>query len=754
MLSPFRNEHHSWLWRSGVAAATTGCAVVLTHLLWPFVQYTPFLLGFAAAILAAAMAGRAAGFLAVGFGLIGYVVFPPPLQARGFAQLLAGFALISGTFSWLVGTHREIEAALRASQRRLTQAQELAHVGNWQWDVAQNALWWSDELYRIFGVDRASFHLTYSTFLALVHPDDRATIERAMHQAAHEHEPYDVTHRIVRPDGEVRVLNGHGRAEVDETGQDVRVIGAVQDITELRAAEETVRRSERRLQTIIDAEPACVKLVSPDGLLLDMNRAGLHMVGATDVSEVVGRPAVDLVHPQDGAAYLEMHRQVCNGSPSSLEFRIVGLRGRERWVDAHVVPFETLTDSGDVQATILSVASEVTERKRLEDRLRQSLKMEAVGRLAAGIAHDFNNLLVAISGYSEMVSTTLEDSDTRRADLMEVRKAAERAAALTRQLLAFGRQQLLRPRVLDVNLLIGSVQKLLRRTIRADIDLTLNLNPFIEPIRVDPSQLEHVLLNLAVNAQDAMPNGGRLSFTTENVDVDRAFAARLVPMTPGPYVRVTVSDTGTGIAAEIQARVFEPFFTTKGGSKGTGLGLATAYGVVKQSGGFIWLTSHPGQGTTFDIYLPAVAEAVETQVEPEHVGQPTGGSETILLAEDDTAVRQLAAKVLRQWGYTVLEARDGDEALGVARSQRERIDLLVTDVVMPGLGGRALAVKVSEDNPSLRVLYASGYTADQLVQRDGRARVSFLAKPFLPLDLVRKVREVLDSPDRCVDEVE
>jgi len=715
---------------------------VVTHAFWRVLQHTPFLLGFGAAILSSRVGGRTTGFLAVIIGALGYASFPPPLPADGFGRLLFGFVVISGAFSWLVARRYEVEAALRLTEARLRESQEVAQVGNWQWDVAGDKLWWSDELYRIFGVERASFQLSYAAFLQLVHPEDRSIIERAVRGAVQERRPYEVEHRVVRPSGEVRVLHGHGRVVLDERGQVIRIVGAAQDITERKASEEIVNRSERRLQTIIDAEPACVKLVSPDGTLLEMNRAGLEMIGAEDISQLAGRPVIDLVHPEDRDRFVEMHRAASAGSPGILEFRIVGLKGEELWMDAHAVPFDMFTDTGERQRAVLSVTSDITERKRLEDQLRQSQKMEVIGMLAGGIAHDFNNLLTAIGGYTELVLETLDGGDTRREDLQEVTKASQRATALTRQLLAVSRRQILQPTVLDVNGMVGDVQKLLRRTIPESIDLQLALGP-VDPVRADRGQLEQVVLNLAINAGDAMPQGGHLRLATATVDVDEAWAHRHAPMPAGRYVRLTVSDTGVGMPPETKARIFEPFFTTKERGKGTGLGLATVYGIVKQSEGFIWVDSEVGRGTTFDVYLPVVRESVAPSVQLPPVVEVKGGTQTILLAEDDGAVRRLARDVLTNRGYTVLDARDGDEALEIARQYGGPIHLLIADVVMPGLSGRDLSERLNIDRPDVRVLYTSGYTENLMIRAGFDQSLTLLAKPFLPADLLRKVNEVL-----------
>ena len=634
---------------------------------------------------------------------------------------------------------------LAASEARLAEAQEVANTGNWEWNVLDNTEFWSDQLYRIFGVEPKSFSPTFETFLKFLHPDDRAGIREMIRRTLADHQPFQCDNRIVRPNGEIRILHVRGRVLVNDAGQVVRFLGIAQDITDRKVAEQVLANSERRLHTIIDAEPACVKVVSPDGTLIDMNPAGLEMLGADTLAQIRGGAVLDLIHPADRKRFREAHVAASNGLTQRLEFRIVGLNGVERWVDSQMVPFDLSTDRAGTQSAVLSVTTDVTEHKRLEEQLRQSHKMEAVGVLAGGVAHDFNNLLTAIAGYTDLTLETLDRDDSRRADLLEVRKASERAAALTRQLLAFSRRQVLQTKVLDANALIADVHKLFRRTIPEHITLILDLDPALEPVRADPGQLERVFLNLAVNAADAMPNGGELRIATSIANVDERTARRRLPITPGRYIKVEVSDTGVGMSAETLTRIFEPFFTTKERGKSTGLGLATVYGIVKQSGGFIWVDSEEGGGTTFEIYLPAVDERIEPTSPVTSPPEAVGGTETILLAEDDGAVRRLAADVLRKHGYTVLEARDGEEAQGMAETYQGSIDMLVTDVVMPGLSGSQLAERLLKLRPNVLVLYSSGYS-ENMTRRSGfEEGLPLLEKPYLPKALLYKVREVLDG---------
>jgi signal transduction histidine kinase len=409
------------------------------------------------------------------------------------------------------------------------------------------------------------------------------------------------------------------------------------------------------------------------------------------------------------------------------------------------------TAAAEAAAIILAATAEVstkvaaifaTEQDQLVEHLQQAERLSAVGQLAGGIAHDFNNLLTTINGYTEFVLMTLDKSDARREDLIEVSKAGLRAVTLTRQLLAFSRQQVLQPRVLDVNALITGIQALLRRTMSEDIEVVMALGD-VAPVRVDAGQFDQMLLNLALNARDAMPDGGQLHFVTDSVDVDEAFTRQHPLMTPARYTRLTVSDTGVGMTRETQARIFEPFFTTKPVGKGTGLGLATVYGIVKQSGGFVWVESHVGRGTSFTVYLPVVNAPLEPTPSARASELTVGGAETILLVEDDGAVRRLATHSLSYRGYHVLDARDGEHGLAVAHQYQGPIHLLLTDVVMPGLCGPDLASRLLPTRPEMRVLYSSGYTDGAYIAalRDA----PLLAKPYLPNDLLRRVRDVLDA---------
>jgi signal transduction histidine kinase len=393
--------------------------------------------------------------------------------------------------------------------------------------------------------------------------------------------------------------------------------------------------------------------------------------------------------------------------------------------------------------------AQIGERKRLEAQFLQAQKMEGIGRLAGGVAHDFNNLLTAITGYAGLARDTLTPTDPLHDDLEAILEAANRAAALTRQLLIFARRQVLEPRVLNLNDLVLNVDKLLRRLIGEDIELVTLPTPDLWLVKADANQIEQMVVNLAVNARDAMPDGGTLTIETANVVLGETYARQHVGVTPGPCVRLAVSDTGVGMTPEVQAQIFDPFFTTKEAGKGTGLGLATCYGIIKQHGGHIWVYSEVGHGTTFKVYLPRGMEAADIRLIEQAPEAELRGNETVLLVEDEGAVRQLAARVLRQLGYTVLEAGDGADALRVADKHCGAIDLLLADVVLPQLRGTALAECLQERLPDLKVLFMSGYTDQTIVHHNIlEPDVAFLQKPFSPELLARKVREVL-AQRRC-----
>jgi two-component system, cell cycle sensor histidine kinase and response regulator CckA len=527
---------------------------------------------------------------------------------------------------------------------------------------------------------------------------------------------------------------------MNETGALINFIAIKQDATERKQAEVALRESEERYRGLINSAFDGV-VVHQNGIVLGVNRAYAEMLGY-EIEELIGRNILALTPPEqrDFVASEIEHDQ-------SL-YEALGLKKDGTRINIEVSATKCIYEGKQAR---LAAVRDVTERKQLEEQLRQSQKLEAIGQLAGGIAHDFNNLLTAINGYSELTLRRLQADDPLQQNIKEIMKAGERAAALTRHLLAFSRKQVLQPKVLDLNAVVSELEKMLQRLIGEDIEMRTVLGTEIGSVRADPGQIEQIIMNLVVNARDAMPHGGKLTIETENVSLDESYAKNHIAVTPGPYVMLAVSDTGMGMADETRARIFEPFFTTKEVGKGTGLGLSTVYGIVKQSGGNIWVYSEVGRGTTFKIYLPRVDEGAEEYKRSAEAEGAVRGAETVLLTEDEEIVRKLARQVLELYGYRVLEAANGGTALLICERHAGPIHLLITDVVMPEMSGRELADRLAGLRPEMKVLYMSGYTDNAIVHHgvlDESA--NFIQKPFSTDALARKVREVLDAPKKSL----
>ena len=511
----------------------------------------------------------------------------------------------------------------------------------------------------------------------------------------------------------------------------------VRDIGERKRAEDLLKASERRFRSLFDSAQDAIVITDDEGRYVEVNRAACALHGLAK-QELLGHWLGDFAGP--GFDFDSSWQILRKEGAASGEFRILRSDGTARVVEftatAHFQP-----------GSHLAILRDVTDRRHLEEKLRLPQKMEAVGRLAGGIAHDFNNLLAVILGYSSLGLSRMSDPDGLRRSLEQIRRASERAAALTRQLLAFSRKQVLIPQVLNLGGLVMDLDHMLQRLIGEDIEFVTHIEPGLGKVKADPGQVEQVIVNLAVNARDAMPDGGKLAIEVRNIDLDEFYAREHLGARAGPHVMLSVTDTGIGMDAETKSHIFEPFFTTKEKGKGTGLGLATVYGIVKQSGGYIAVDSEPGRGTNFTILFPRVEEAVAAVKPAPAPAMPAGGSETILLVEDEAAVRNLIRDTLESYGYHVLEAGGGSEALRLSREHQGPLPLLLTDVVMPGMSGRAVAQAISAARPETRILYASGYT-DEAIARHGvlDPGTDFIQKPFSPDDLARRVREVLDRP--------
>jgi two-component system, cell cycle sensor histidine kinase and response regulator CckA len=520
------------------------------------------------------------------------------------------------------------------------------------------------------------------------------------------------------------------------------LLAVVRDISERERAQHALVESHSLLRAVVEGTSDAVFVKDLDGRYLMINTAGARLLGKT-VDEVVGQNDLALFAPDAARAVVDHDRQVIAAGALQTFDECLTAAGVTRTYQATKGVYR---DAQDHVIGLIGVSRDVTELKRLEEQLRQAQKMEAVGRLAGGIAHDFNNLLTVINGYGDLMLNRLDAGDPNRELLTEVMKSAERAIHLTRQLLAFSRKQVLQPRVVNLNALLNELRKLLAPLIGEDIDLRFVPGNELDLVKIDPGQFEQAIINLVVNARDAMPDGGRLIIETRNVELGEDDAAHQRDVRAGGYVLVAVTDSGLGIDPATKARIFEPFFTTKGPGKGTGLGLAMVYGFVKQSGGHIEVYSEAGHGTAFKVYLPRAEQGTAATRSAAGTVEVPKGRETVLLVEDEAGVRNLSKFVLEANGYTVLEAGHGEEALIVAERHAGAIHLLVTDVVMPGMSGRQLANSLCQVRPATRVLFMSGYT-DEAVLRHGviDASPAFLQKPFSPIGLARKVREVLDA---------
>jgi PAS domain S-box-containing protein len=575
-----------------------------------------------------------------------------------------------------------------------------------------------------------------------IHPDDLAAVLDAFDRAVQSRVPQAVECRFRAPKSDWRWLQLKAAAVTNGPEARVRLDGVARDITDQRRAEEELRRSEADHRGLVEHAPLGIYRSTIDGRFVAVNQALVGMLGYTSAEEFIG-----LSLPQD--VYVDPEErnrtigQFAARTDASAEVAWKRKDGTPITVRLHV---RTVRNAAGAVECFEGFVEDVTERRSVEEQFRQAQKMEAVGRLAGGVAHDFNNVLTVITTDADLLLDDLEPGDPRRADVEEIRDAALSATALTRQLLAFSRKQVLQPRALNLTEVIAALEKMLRRLIGEDVALAMELAPALGTVRADPGQIEQVILNLAVNARDAMPEGGRLTIATSDVDLDEAYLTGHAEASPGRYVQIEVRDTGIGMDAATQSRIFEPFFTTKEVGKGTGLGLATVYGIVKQSGGFVNVYSEPGMGTAFRIYLPRTDEASEPVEDGPDAQSDRGGDETVLVAEDDELLRKAAVAVLGKQGYHVLPVADGTAALALARDHPGEIHVLLTDLIMPGMSGRALAEALVAVRPSVRILFMSGYT-DDTVLRQGvlDAGVAFLQKPFNARALARKVREVLDA---------
>ncbi len=742
-----------------VALLLCGLASAINFIFPRFSSLATALPFFVTTSVAAWYGGFRAGMLAslVSLLIVEYYFLP----SRGLAIDLVGFMKLMCTgvvmivISWLID-NRARDQQLIETQREQAKDQERRHqaivasaariagMGSWEYDMVNDRREWDDETLRIFGVTRESFGGSSAEFFALVHPDDREALRAMQLRAWTSNGIIEMEYRIIRPDGAVRRVYDRGQITSQDSGKPIQSTGMVMDVTEQRKAVKELRESKERYEAAIRGAEAGLWdwNILTNEVFYSPHFKGLLGYRDDEFPNVISS-FLDVLHPDDLAPIQEcIRRHLEERAPYNVTYRLRTKSGEYRRFN---VSGMALWNGDGIPYRMAGSLVDITDRLFLEERSRRSQRIEAVGRLAGGIAHDFNNMLGVILGHCNSLEETLPAAIPEWQKVRHIKEAASRSASLTHQLLAFSRNQILMVKVLDLNDVICELSAMLDSLIGDDIELVVCPGSQLGYIKADPGQISQVVMNLAVNARDAMPDGGQVRIATSNITVVEHPQPGTPPIAPGPYVMLSVSDTGCGIEPETLDHVFEPFFTTKKLGEGTGLGLATVYGIVKQSGGYVIAESELGQGSTFRIYLPqavgekppAVAELEETEAER--------GEETILIAEDEPLLREVVSFHLQEAGYTVLEADNGQDAIQMARSHQGKIHLLLTDVVMTGgINGLELAANLGALQPGLKVIYMTGYAAD-LIDQKGMANLQnrMLQKPFSADTLRRKIREVL-----------
>jgi PAS domain S-box-containing protein len=770
--------------RYALAVVATGAAFALRVGLARFFG-PPYILFYPAVMLTAVLGGVGPGLVATALSavLAAAWILPPerqflPMSSREAVSLFA-FTAMGALMSAVAGLYRrarrqvaqyekevalgEADERVRASEERLRLTRDAASVGAAQleavfqamsdgvvvFDMSGNAVLVNEAEARINGFPSAADMKRNLAFFAEVYelsdlegralPVEDWPVSRVLRGES----VSDLELKGRRRDtGQEWFFGFSGEPVRGERGEQVLAVVITRDITRRKEAQEALRHSEALLSAIATSIPDPVFLKDRDGRWLFANPAALQAIGRPG-EETLGRTDREIFSdPRVAEALMETDRRIMeSGVPEAVEENVQTATGYRTYLSTKA-PYR---DAEGRVVGLVGAARDVTDLRRAEEQFRQAQKLESVGRLAGGVAHDFNNLLIGILGYAEFLEEGIREGRPRTEDLAEIRKAGERARDLTSQLLSVARRQVIEPRPVDPNEVLLDSEKLLRRLLGEDVDMRFRLEPGVGTVVADPSQLQQVVMNLAVNARDAMPRGGRLTIETSSVQLDARYARHHAEVEPGPYVMIAVSDSGEGMSPEAQAHLFEPFFTTKAAGRGTGLGLATVHGIVKQAGGHIWVYSEAGRGTTFKIYLPLRAEVPARAREPAPPPAP-GGHECVLLVEDDPSARALARRALGGAGYEVLAAANGREALEVVAASPRPPDLVLTDVVMPEMSGKELADALLRARPSLRVLYLSGYTEDTIVHHGILdSTINLLPKPYTPSALLARVREVLDA---------
>lgn len=669
--------------------------------------------------------------------------------------LCVGHRFHDGTEPRVVLLHLDIterkQASLRlkAQHEELQNLQRIAHLGGWELDLRDMSLEWTDETFRIFGISREEFGGTFEAFAEFIHRDDRqraTTTQGRVHTgsaSALEHE-----YRIVRPDGEIRHLYEQGEVELDPQGRPSALRGSVIDVTPLKRAEQSAREMADRLDGFFEHSPLILAEVSLDYRYEVVNSRFCELLGRPR-SEVRGRTLEELLPPAMVPDFKARIDEVVATRQTTVVEDLVDIGDEQAIFSTWLFP---LFDQQDRVRSVGSIGQDITQQRRhererveLTEQLRQSQKLDAIGRLAGGVAHDFNNMLSVILGYTDMVMESLGEEHPAYEDLQAVESAAERSTNLTRQLLAFARQQTIAPEVVDLNREIPRMLRMLERLVGENVEILWRPDDDLWPVLIDPSQIDQILANLAVNARDAIDDVGRLVIETANQTFDEQSDAIQHPFRPGDFVVLRVSDTGSGMTAEIREKIFEPFFTTKTASRGTGLGLATVYGIVQQNEGFIQVHSEAGRGTEFAIYLPRATSVDPARSSTPTVAEAPTGDERVVLVEDEVTLLELTRRQLESLGYEVLGTSSPEEALALFEADEGPIHLLVTDVIMPGMNGRQLHEEVKKLRPDTPALFLSGYSTDVIAHHGVLdPGVNFLSKPVSKTALGEKIRSILD----------
>jgi two-component system, cell cycle sensor histidine kinase and response regulator CckA len=595
----------------------------------------------------------------------------------------------------------------------------------------------------ITGYTAEAFERGEVTLAELIHPDDREGVQKNINEMLQANKPFEITYRLLDRSGKWRWVSEIG-VGIYREGQPVMLEGVINDITDKRIIEDALTESEQKLRKIVEKSNDAIYIIHGKQFLM-VNRKFEEIFGySSDEVLASGFTFMNLLDEDSIPLIEERRRKRERGEQVTDTISFVGRTKQNKKIHLQA---SLASIEWEGKAAVLGILRDITIQKHLEDQLLHSQKIEAVGRLAGGLAHDFNNILTAISGYAELLSAKVSGDEKLMSNVQEIITASDRASKLVQQLLAFSRRQVLKPIPVNLNTIIQTMDSLLHRVVGEHVELKTYYDETLGTIEIDPALVEQVIMNLVINARDAMPEGGTLSIETFNTELSKDYGDTHSDVLPGRYVAFAVSDSGIGIAEDIRDQIYEPFFTTKEKGKGTGLGLSTVYGIVKQSGGHIWCYSEVARGTTFKIYFPRVDKAVrETKPEKITIGEvPRAKNETILIAEDEDAVRRFCSNVLSDLGYTILEAKDGTEAVRVSERHRDKIDLLVADIMMPGLNGRELADKLLKSRTELKVIFISGYTNNVIVNRGIlEPGIAFIQKPFTPKILAVRVREVLD----------